>query len=176
GPTGIGELTTAMAVTSIAATVLELGLAVLLVREIARDRLRAPALLGTAFGLEIALFPLALLGIGAFMRAKGFGQEQSVVLWIGALAMLPAILKVPMQSAFQAFERMDFVGLTGVLTKLVGSLGGIALVMLGFGVIPLSALVLAVEVMTLWLNFRWINTITRVDWRPRLRRAVDLAR
>ena len=30
GPTGIGELTTAMAVTSIAATVLELGLAVLL--------------------------------------------------------------------------------------------------------------------------------------------------
>src|SRR4029077_6311807 len=53
--------------------------------------------------------------------------------------------------------------------------GGIALVVLGFGVIPLSALVLAVEVMTLWLNFRWINTITRVDWRPRLRRAADLA-
>ena len=176
GPTGIGELTTAIAVTGIGSTVLELGLAVLLVREIARDRSRAPGLLGSAFAIEIALFPLALLGIAIFIGVKGFSFEQSVVLWLGAFGMLPAILKVPMQSAFQAFERMNFVGVTGILTKLGGSVGGIALVLLGAGVIPLAALVLTVESATLWLNFHWVRRLTYIDWKPGFRRAAELGR
>jgi O-antigen/teichoic acid export membrane protein len=175
GPKGIGELSTAMSATSILLVLVELGLTVLLVRKIAQDRASAGALMSTALVIQAVLFLPAVAVMGVFIRLQHFDTEQQVVLWLATAAMLPTILKLPFQSAFQATERMGFYALTGVVTKLVNAVAGIALAVAGLGVIALAALAAAVEALTLLLNIRWARPLFKLSRHVSARSAAQLA-
>lgn len=175
GPKGIGELTTATSATSILLTIVELGLTVLLVRKIAQDRSRAGELITTALLIQAVLYLPAVGVMGIFIHSQHFEAEQQIVLWLATAAMLPTIFKLPFQSAFQATENMGRYAATGVITKLLNSLVGIALVVLGFGVIALAALSAAIEAFTLLLNFRWARPHFKLAWQINARRAAALA-
>ncbi len=175
GPKGIGELTTATSATSILLTIVELGLTVLLVRKIAQDRSRAGELIATALLIQAVLYLPAVAVMGVFIGFQHFDAEQQIVLWLATAAMLPTILKLPFQSAFQATENMGRYAATGVITKLLNSLVGIALVVFGLGVIALAALAAAIEAFTFLLNFRWARPHFKLAWQLNARRAVALA-
>jgi O-antigen/teichoic acid export membrane protein len=155
GPVGVGELTTAVSATSILLTVVELGLTVLLVRKIAQDRTRAGELISTTLLIQAVLYAPAVAIMAIFVGLQHFDVEQQVVLWLATAALLPQILKLPFQSAFQATDNMGFYAATGVITKVLSSFGGIALVLLGFGVVSIASLGLAIEAFTLVLNVKW---------------------
>jgi O-antigen/teichoic acid export membrane protein len=175
GPKGIGELTTATSATSILLTIVELGLTVLLVRKIAQDRSRAGELITTALFIQAVLYLPAVGVMGIFIHSQHFEAEQQIVLWLATAAMLPTIFKLPFQSAFQATENMGRYAATGVITKLLNSFVGIALVVLGFGVIALAALSAAIEAFTLLLNFRWARPHFKLAWQVNASRAAALA-
>jgi O-antigen/teichoic acid export membrane protein len=175
GPRGIGELSTATSVTSILLVLVELGLTVLLLRKIAQDRASAGRLITTALLIQAVLFLPSIGVMAVFVGFQHFGAEQQIVLWLATAAMLPTVLKLPFQSAFQATERMGFYSLTGVITKLVNSLGGIALVLLGYGVIAIATLAAGVEALTLALNIRWARPRFKLSWQVTARDAARLA-
>jgi O-antigen/teichoic acid export membrane protein len=175
GPKGIGELTTATSATSILLTIVELGLTVLLVRKIAQDRSRAGELIATALLIQAVLYLPAVAVMGIFIGFQHFDAEQRIVLWLATAAMLPTILKLPFQSAFQATENMGRYAATGVITKLLNSFLGISLVLLGFGVIALATLAAAIEAFTLFLNFRWARPHFKLAWQLNATRAASLA-
>jgi len=175
GPKAIGELTTATSATSILLTIVELGLTVLLVRKIAQNRGRAGELIATALLIQAVLYLPAVGVMGIFIGSQHFDAEQRIVLWLATAAMLPTILKLPFQSAFQATENMGRYAATAVITKLLNSFVGIALVVLGFGVIALAALAAAIEAFTLLLNFRWARPHFKLAWQLNARRAAALA-
>lgn len=175
GPSGIGELTTATSAASILVTVVELGLTVLLVRMIAQDRGRAGYLIATALVIQAVLFIPAVGVMGVFINVRHFDAEQQIVLWLATAAILPTVLKLPFQSAFQATEKMGRFAATGVITKLINSVAGIGLVVLGFGVVSLAALAAGVEAFTLLLNFRWARSQFRLGWGVSAKGAARLA-
>src|SRR5437660_1420544 len=175
GPKAIGELTTATSATSILLTIVELGLTVLLVRKIAQNRGRAGELIATWLLIQAVLYLPAVGVMGIFIGSQHFDAEQRIVLWLATAAMLPTILKLPFQSAFQATENMGRYAATAVITKLLNSFVGIALVVLGFGVIALAALAAAIEAFTLLLNFRWARPHFKLAWQLNARRAAALA-
>lgn len=175
GPKGIGELTTATSATSILLTLIELGLTVLLVRKIAQQRDRAGEFISTTLLIQATLFVPGMAVMAIFIALQHFDSEQQIVLWLATVAMLPAILKLPFQSAFQATDNMSFYALTGVITKFLYCVLGIALVVLGLGVVSIAALGLAIETFTLALNLRWARPRFTLTWRVGLRRAAALA-
>lgn len=175
GPKAIGELTTATSATSILLTIVELGLTVLLVRKIARDRSRAGELIAMALLIQAVLYLPAVAVMGVFIGFQHFDAEQRIVLWLATAAMLPTIFKLPFQSAFQATERMGRYAATGVITKLLNSVVGISLVLLGFGVVSLATLAAAIEAVTLFLNFHWARREFKIAWQVNARRAAALA-
>ncbi|MGH7902831.1 MAG: flippase [Candidatus Dormibacteraceae bacterium] len=176
GPRGTGELTTATATTGILLTLMELGLGVLLVREIATDRSRAPSLITSALFVQASLYLPVVAVMAAFIHWSRFSPEQDLILWLGVAGMLPAVLKLPMQSAFQATEKMGYIALSGITTKLAGTVVGIGLVLTGFGVVALAALGTAVECLTLGLNLGWLRRhfrLAHIDLASARRVAVD---
>jgi O-antigen/teichoic acid export membrane protein len=175
GPKGIGELTTATSATSILLTIVELGLSVLLVRKIAQNPSSAGALIATALLIQAVLYFPALAVMGGFIRLQHFDQEQQIVLWLATAAMLPTILKLPFQSAFQATEDMGRFTATGVITRFLNSFLGIGLVLLGFGVISLATLGAVIEALTVFLNFQWARSRFKLVWHFDPRRAASLA-
>ena len=165
GPRAIGMLTTAVATVGIVATLVVLGLTVLLVKEIARDRRRASRLVGGVLLLEVVLYLPAVAVIVLFMNVSGFEYHQKIVLLIAAAGMLPMVLRAPLEASLQGLERMEYSAMSGVISKVVNSVGGVILVLLGLGVIPLTFLGLAAESLVLALNVRWYRKYFSVDWK-----------
>lgn len=164
GPRGLGELTVAYAVTGVISVVVSLGIGTLMVKEIARDRAKASWLVGTAFLVRAGFVIPSLAALALYIRLVHFGGEQAIVIWLAAGSMVLALFTGPLQAAFQAYERMEYLAYADVLTKAVVSVASIALVLMGFGVVAIMALAVAMAAVVLALNVWWSTGKFGVDW------------
>jgi O-antigen/teichoic acid export membrane protein len=151
----MGELTIAYAVTGVVSVAAGLGIGTLMVREIARDHAKAPALIGSAVLVRCALILPSIGAVGLYIVISRAGAEQSLVLWLATGGMLVGLFTQPFMSTFQGLERMEYLAYTDVLTKAVASLAGIALVMIGFRVVGISATSLVIATIGLLLAVWW---------------------
>src|SRR5438477_9938655 len=104
GPKAIGELTTATSATSILLTIVELGLTVLLVRNIAQNRGRAGELIATALLIQAVLYLPAVGVMGIFIGSQYFDAEQRLVLGLASEHMRLTVIKSACHAASPAAE------------------------------------------------------------------------
>jgi O-antigen/teichoic acid export membrane protein len=166
GPAGMGELTVAYAATGVISVLVSLGIGTLMVKEIARDRDKASWLVGTAIVVRTTFVVPAIVAVALFIHFGRFSNEQSIVLWLATASMILALFTGPFQAAFQALERMEYLAYADVLTKAVVSVAGIALVIVGFRVVGVMSLGLAMAVVVLAVNAWWSRDLFHIDWRP----------
>ncbi|HXI94709.1 MAG TPA: flippase [Candidatus Acidoferrum sp.] len=164
GPRGLGELTIAYAATGVVSVVVSLGVGTLMVKEIARDRLKAPWMLGTAFVVRALFVVPSVAAIALYIRLAGFGGEQAVVIWMATASMILVMFTGPLQSVFQAIERMEFLAYADVLSKAAVTVLSIAVVLVGFGVVPVMAIALGMATVVLALNLYWSRGRFGIDW------------
>ncbi|HEX2648271.1 MAG TPA: flippase [Candidatus Dormibacteraeota bacterium] len=164
GPSGIGELTIAWAVTGVVSTAAGVGVGTLLIKEVARDRERAPSLVGTALLARLLSIPPALLAVGLFVVVGRGGREQSTVIALAAGTMCLGLIVQVFQSALQGIERMEYLAYSDMLNKAVTLVAGIALVLIGFRAVGIMAMMLGVAAVTLMLNLWWSRGKISVDW------------
>lgn len=165
GPRQMGMITVAISATSIVSTLVAMGVTLLLVKEIASNRDRAPHLVGAALVMEALLYVPAVAVIVLFITLSRFDAQQDAVLLLAAAGMLPTVLRGPLEASLRAIERMEYSALSGVIAKIANSAGGVGLVLLGLGAIPLTILGGAVEVLLLGLNVGWFQRYFKLDWR-----------
>ena len=164
GPRGLGELTVAYAATGLVSVVASLGIGTLMVKEIARDRQKAPWLVGTAMLVRVGFVLPSILAVGLYIHFAHFPREQTLVLWLATASMLLALFTGPFQAAFQAFERMEYLAYADVLSKFVVTVASIGLVLIGFRVVAVMILVLVMTAATMALNAWWSRRAFSIDW------------
>jgi O-antigen/teichoic acid export membrane protein len=175
GPSQMGLIVTAGSATAILSVVFGIGTRNFLVREIAAHPERAPALTGSAVVLRLLTVPLFCAAVIVYGRLAHYGPEGRWVLYLSTAASIIALLVEPAQAAFQGLERMQYLAYSDVFSKTLQSLGGIALVLLGFGVVSLTTCSLAVAGFVAVLNGLWIRPHVRMELRtsvPALRTLV----
>jgi O-antigen/teichoic acid export membrane protein len=175
GPSGMGEIGVATALANVVAIVLALGVGPLLVKEIAREHLRAPGLVGSALILRFLLLPIGVAVTPLYVILTHAGTELTMVIWLSVGATLISLLATPLIFALQGFERLQFSAYSNMLTSGAVAIGGVGLVLAGYGVIPLMWLALIVSAVTACLAFFWIRPYFRIDWRPNFSRIQFLA-
>ena len=176
GPSAMGVLTAAVAATSILGVVLGLPTRDFLTRQLVAEPARAANLLGTALSLRLVVAPvllLAALGYG-LVGHLGRGSAAVVVLTGGATACL--LLAEPALSLFQASERMQYLARYEVLSKALQGLGGMAIVLLGGGLLALAGFNLAVAAALVLLAMAWLHGMSPVAHRTTPRSAWATAR
>jgi len=165
GPSQMGVYTLGVAAGGVLTVVIGLGMQPLLVREIAADHRRAPELVGTSIILR-GLISLPVLGAVVLVARLGhFGPEEGMALSLGWGMCIFYLLAEPIQSAFQAAEKMKYLAYAGVLTKTGVAVGGIALVLIGVRAIGLLLVSITVMAVVMALNFFWVRRLTTIDWR-----------
>ncbi|HEY3176835.1 MAG TPA: flippase [Candidatus Polarisedimenticolia bacterium] len=107
GPEGLGAFQFAAAVASLTTLVVALGLDILLVREIARDRSRANPLAAASLAFKATL-ALPALGLIALIAEIRYGGPQGQVLLVVTAAALLDVMTATFTSVFRAFERMEY--------------------------------------------------------------------
>ena len=165
GPAGVGLLVVAWAASGIFVAVGGLGLQTLLVREIAAAPERAPRLLGAAYIVRgLCIIPCLALTV-IYLRLGHFEGERALVLVLAAATAIVYLVFYLLQAGFQAIERMQYLAYSDIINKAVFSLGGIALVLAGFGPVSLVTLLLVAAVVVLVLNVSWSRRYFTIDWR-----------
>ena len=176
GPGGTGVFTLSVAASGILTVLIGLGTRPLLVREISFDRSRASYLIPSAV-YQRAVLALPMLGaLAVFAHFGGFDREQVTALYLGWGVCVLYVLFEPIQAGLQAFEKMQYLAYSDVLTKTCVSLVSVALVVIGFralGILTLSVVVLAI---VLVLHFRWMRKNFTTDWSVRSGEIWELTR
>ena len=169
GPVALGIVVSAQAVSGILAIVLGLGTRNYLVREIVIDRDAGPKLLGTALVLRLMLAPVVGLSAVVWAHLAHYGGQASIVLYLITAMTVLVLLAEPMQAAFQAIERMEYLAYADIINKSAQSLIGIALVTIGFRAVGVAVNMAAAAGVVLLLNVLWLRRVFRIDVRTNAR-------
>ena len=176
GPSGMGLIISAWSVTGILAITLGFGTKTYLVRAIVVDRARAPQLVGTGIVLRLVLSPLFLAGVLLYAKFAGHGHEGRLVLYLVAGATLLTLLAEPMQAAFQAIERMEYLAYSDVINKSMQGLVGIVLVVLGFGAVGFAGCWMVMSGVVIVLDALWLRRYLPIDLRTGIQQLVHMAK
>ena len=109
-------------------------------REMVADPARRAALLGSALVARLCLTPVFLLLVLVYVRVADLGTTGTSCCCCRAVSALAYMYSEPGLSVFQATERMEYLAYAEVLNKTLASFGGIALALLGFGVVAIAGL------------------------------------
>jgi len=176
GPSGLGLIVAALAVTGVLSIVLGLGTRNYLVREIVVDRTRAPGLVGTGIVLRLLLAPVFVGAVIVFAQFAHYGHEGTVVLYLATAAAILILLAEPMLAGFQALEQMKYLAYSDVLNKSAQGLVGIVLVVLGARAIGLTASMAVIAGVVFVLDIYWLRRFFRLDLRVTWARIVRMLR
>ncbi|MGZ4664042.1 MAG: flippase [Frankiaceae bacterium] len=176
GPNSMGLIVSGWAVAGVLGTVLGLGTRNYLVREIVVDKSRAPRLIGTALVLRICLTPLFIAAVIAYTHQADYGTEGTLVVWLAAGATLLTLFADPLQAGFQALERMEYLAYSEVINKSAQGLLGVALALVGFRSVGLTACWLVAAGVVILANALWVRPLSRVELRTSPRRVGAMAR
>ena len=176
GPSGLGTIMAAWAITGILGVVLGLGTRNYLVRESVVRPGSAPGLIGTALVLRVVLSPLLIVGAVVYGQLVGWGHDAEIVLYLAAAATIFVQIAEPLQAGFQATERMEYLAYSDIISKSGQGLVGIVVVLLGFGTIGVTACWAVMTGVVVVLDLYWLRSLVRIDLRTNLQRMVSLAK
>jgi O-antigen/teichoic acid export membrane protein len=165
GPAGMGLIVAAWSVTGILGVVLGLGTRNYLVRALVVDRAETPRLVGTAIALRVLLSPVFVAAVVVYAQLAHYGHEGTLVLYLAAGAMIFTLLAEPMQAAFQAMERMEYLAYSDVLNKSAQSLFGILLALAGVRAAGMMGCWMVVAGVVIVLDVLWLRRWSPIDLR-----------
>ena len=139
GKHGIGDYGLVMAFVGLFAVGTDLGLSTLAVRDVAQDRQLLPRYVSNVLVLRLllAILTAAVCIITAF--ALGYSPVVRTAVVIAALALVPIAVTGAMGVVFQAIERLGAMSVLTAATAALTSAFGIAVLLLGGGVVGLIA-------------------------------------
>ena len=176
GPRGMGMVTTGTAVAGIVQILLGTGTGTYVARELVVSPGRAPRLVATAMIARVVLAPVFMATIVVWSLLAHYGSEGNLVLYLMGGATVMTLLAEPLQSYFQATERMQYRALSDSITK--GSLGlvGIVLAVVGFGALGFAACSMVTAGVVVLLSLKWTRRYLRLDLHTSWQDLRDLAR
>lgn len=165
GTTEWGALTSATAITTMASTVFALGIGTVMVRDMARDFTKAPAMIGTAIAARLVLSIPCLLLIVVVVQLGHYSVLTQQVIYVLAIGMLLQLLTGPFQAGFQAAERMHYNSLSDVISKGIVSFVSVAVILAGFDIVGVVVVSASAALIVLGLNLYWWRRVGKVSYR-----------
>ena len=176
GPHGMGVIVTGIAISGLLQLVLGAGTGVYVARELVVSPERAGRLVGTAMVARLMLTPLFMAAVLIWAQVAHYSVDGKLVLYLSGAATMVYLLAEPAQSFFQASERMHYRAIADAINKAAQGLAGIALTLLGCGVIGFAACWMVMSGVVLALSLRWVRRYVRLEFRTTRRDLADVAR
>ncbi len=134
GPLGVGRYSLAVSIWAVMSILLSFGMDVLQTKEVSRHPERSNELLTTTTVLRFGLYLVCLLIINIFVRAVHYPQETIQVVNIIGISTLIWQINGALSANLQAFERMEFISLSDVISKAFVTIVSIVALVMGYGV------------------------------------------
>jgi O-antigen/teichoic acid export membrane protein len=150
GPEDLGKYYFAISFTTIFAIVIDLGLANVLIREVAKYQEKAERLVGSILTLKLPLTLLAVLGAVLVINATGDSSLVKWLVYISCLSMVLDSFTNTFYAAVRGFHNLRYESIAAVIFQLI-------VLVVGYGVLILSgSLVLAMAALALASLYNFI--------------------
>src|SRR3954447_21244784 len=176
GAAGMGIIVAAWSVTGVLGLLLGLGTRNYLVRELVVRDEQGPSLVGTALVLRLLLSPLFVGAALVYARFTDLGPGSDVVLYLAVAATIFVQLAEPLQAAFQAMERMEYIAYSEVISKSSQGLLGVAIALVGFGAIGIAGCWAAMTGLVVIIDVIWLRMRMPIRLRTTARRLTSMMR
>ncbi len=133
GAEGFGVLTFALALTGIAAMLMDPGFSVLTVKEVARDHSLAGRYLNNIFGMKLVLGCAVFFLVVVFVSL--YSQSTSTVVLIICASVFLNVICEMFYSIFQAYEKLEYQAFSRVLNSVLMILGALYAIERGLDVV-----------------------------------------
>jgi O-antigen/teichoic acid export membrane protein len=166
GDAQFGVFTFGLAVATMSMALSDFGQDRILTREVARDHERVHGYFANTLALKLVLGLPALALAAAVLVFAGAEDETVVVMVLLGLGVLAELLMATCFATYQSYERLAFIPVALLTQRWATAIGGIAAVLLGAGLIAVSAIYFAGSLLSLGLS---IGLLFHYIVRPRLR-------
>lgn len=149
GVEDFGTISFALAFGYIFSVLADMGLSILLVREVAKDRSAEGRYLGNVATLKLCLGFLFFLSIVVAINLMGYPSQTKVVVYLIAGYIYCCSFTDTFSSIFRANERMEFQSVSILLDSGLLLLGTLFAISRGYGVVAFAFVYLAVGIIVL---------------------------
>jgi len=169
GAEGFGILSFALAFTGIFGVFTDLGLKLLTVREVARDKSLAGKYLGNITVIKIFLVMITFGLIAIIINLLGYPEQTIKVVYIIALTVIFNTFTGMFDSIFQAFEKMEYQSLGQILHSILMFTGVLFAISQKFSVVGVASIYFWASVIVLGYSFiicvrEFVLPKIEIDW------------
>jgi len=180
GAAGFGILSFALAFTGIFGVFSDLGLGILTIREVARDKTLASKYLGNIAVMKIFLVVITFGLIALTINLLGYPEQTIKVVYLVALSVIFGAFSGMFNSVFQAYEKMEYQSLGHILSSALMLSGALFAISQGFSVVGFASIYFLVSVVVLGYNFTvcaWKFVLPKIEvdwgfWKPTIKEAL----
>ena len=164
---GYGRYSLILVIILLVGMAADFGTANILIRDISRRREQANSFLAAALLLKLITTLVVAAGVALIILTAGFSRQFSVPLMIATLSIIPTSMSTAIESAFQAFERMDLSALADVVFSIALTVAGVAVMYAGGGVTQMTVVYLGASFIRLGYSSLVYRRLPRVpsEWR-----------
>lgn len=131
GDARFGQYSTVIAFVGLFQIFAELGVSQYVMREIARDRSRAPGIFWNLVALRVVLAILGMGGITLAAAFTGYSRELILAIFLYTVTFFLAAFEAPMETLLTANERLDVVSILGIVNQVMFVILGAAFLLSG---------------------------------------------
>lgn len=173
GAEAYGKLFFAISINSIAGLLTDLGLTMLLVKEIARDRSKVNSLVANGLALRSIAWTISTIITALFVILSGYPTETIKIVMILALANWFVGMSEIIHRVFNGLERLEYRSICLIVEKVTLSIVGVWLLLLGMGPFAIALVMLFTIVLNFTLSVVFLRKITDIrfeltptTWKP----------
>ena len=183
GPSDLGKFSFAMSFAAIFFLVNDLGIRILAIRDVSQDKNLTGKYLGNLVLLKLFLAAFAFLGVFAMINLMGYPKETVTIVTLIGLASLLIHFSTSFRWIFQAYQRLEYESLIGVVENLGNLiLGFLAMILnlrivgIGYSMIIVGAFIVIISWFVVHRKFHRVKIeIDLPFWKDLLSKSIPFA-
>lgn len=159
GAEGVGQLHLADSLWAIVGIFLAFGMDTYLTKVIARNPERTGELLGVSSVLRAILFAFGFIGVVIYTKIAGYAPVTSLVIFIYGAGTLVGQLGSATLATLVGLERMEFVAIANVASRLTSTVVVIAVLLAGYGVVAAATIFAIASLVSLIIQYYFLRRL-----------------
>ncbi len=158
GAANFGVLAFAAAFSEVFGVLVQFGFRTLVTREVARDKSRAPRMMGEIITLQSMLAIVAFIGMTIALRIIGPGELKTQLTYIAGLTTIAESFRVHLNAYFRAHQSVKYEAIVRFFFSFVRSILIVGVLFLGHGVLAYMIAGFLAGVASLFLCFSLVRS------------------
>lgn len=172
GPEIIGEYYTAIAVWNIMGMFISFGMNTLLVKEIAKNPEEISDLYGNSLVIRIVFFLISVVAVVIYANIANFSSQIVIMLILIGFGQLFWQFSFLSQAFLRGLERMEYVSLADISSKLFNTVVTLILVYLGLGILPIVSVSIGMGMLSFLISNYYVRTLKKPQFRVNFNKSI----